>query len=58
MADNKDMKNKNKDKDKFNNLNPRNIYYILAIVAILLVPFMNRFLQKNPRSKKYLMTNL
>lgn len=54
MADNKDMKNKNKDKDKFNNLkNPRNIYYILAIVAILLVPFMNRFLQeKNPEIKE------
>lgn len=46
--------NKNKDKDKFNNLkNPKNIYYILAIVAILLVPLVSRFFeQQKPEIKE------
>lgn len=46
--------NKNKDKDKFNNLkNPKNIYYILAIVTILLVPLVSRFFeQQKPEIKE------
>lgn len=56
MPEKKDNRNKNNknQNNKFDNFskNPRSVYYILVIVAILLVPFVSRFFQPTNKQVK------